>query len=145
LVDPADIPMLSQCNWTVSKSTKGLFYAKRINPHGLMHVILMGRKGVDHKNGNGLDNRRDNLRFATLSQNGINQKRRNGIKSKYKGVVPPRPEIGSNYWRFKVTIGFKQREFGKYATELEAALAYDKKAKEVYGEWARLNFPEEQS
>ncbi len=142
LVDPEDIPLVSQFRWHAHQGPGGHWYAVRSTPTPMkMHVFLMGRRGVDHKNGNGLDNRRENLRFATQSQNQMNTRKRKS-SSKYKGVAPPLVGHRGKSWAFRITIDGKKKSFGGFATEEDAARAYDEKAKEVYGEFAWLNFPD---
>lgn len=147
LVDPEDLPLVSQFNWTPHVIRSGGIYARRFKPTRLMmHVLLMGQRGVDHKNGNGLDNRRSNLRLATNAQNMANSRKpRSATKTRLKGVCAPRPERGSDYWQAQIKINGKPVKWGRFATEEEAARAYDAKAKEVHGEFAYLNFPEGQN
>lgn len=141
LVDPEDLPLVSPFNWTAYKSRDGLYYAKRQSPtHVLMHVLLMGGTGIDHKNGNGLDNRRDNLRFATATQNNANKDMQKSSRNRFKGVIHPRGY--RKRWGACLSVGGKRHYLGGYGTEEEAARAYDRKAREVFGEFARLNFPE---
>lgn len=104
-----------------------------------MHKMLLGSRGkmeIDHKNGNGFDNRRVNLRFATRQQNASNLGKKITCKSKYKGVVW-RPD--ANLWRATLTKNWKQISLGYYKTEREAAIAYNEGAKKHFGEFARLN------
>ena len=101
-----------------------------------MHRRVMKYDGelfVDHENGNGLDNRKANLRLATMSQNCCNRKR---DSSKYKGVVR-KPNN-----KFEVCIKYhgKRIYLGLYGNETDAARAYDEAAKHYYGEFAVLNF-----
>lgn len=103
-----------------------------------MHVFLFGKGERDHKNGNRLDNRRDNLRPATRGQNTANRAGWSGRK--FKGVFPK----GSR-WSPKIVWERKQKWLGTYDTEEEAARVYDEAAKRLHGEFARLNFPTEQS
>lgn len=143
IVDVEDLPLVSQFNWHAAKSKEGLYYARQSSGQRmLMHVLLMGEKGIDHKNGNGLDNRRENLRRATRSQNCVNAKKLVTSRQQYKGITPPNPARRERYWRVRLTVNGKQKSFGQYTSAEEAARAYDVKAKEVYGEFARLNFPE---
>ena len=93
---------------------------------------------VDHVNGDGLDNRRTNIRVATRSQNNANSNIFNPLG--YRGVclVPS--------GRFKATISDRERAqksryIGTFDTPSEAARAYDAAALERFGEFARLNFP----
>jgi hypothetical protein len=107
----------------------------------LMHrLITNAPKGmmVDHINHNGLDNRKSNLRVCTREQNSHNLRPYRGGSSKYKGV--------SRHKRdgvFEVNIRHKRKliYLGRFKDEVEAAKAYDKKADELFGEFAFLNFP----
>ena len=134
-----------------------------------MHRLIMGNpKGmcVDHINGDTLDNRKENLRICTMSQNSMNKKLRNDSESGFKGVYEIKKpqkhkyvskktgEVTSHYHmpkkRFRAYIAdpdtpAKRKRvirLGYHATAEEAAMAYDKKALEIHGEFARLNFPE---
>lgn len=110
-----------------------------------MHRFIMNApKGtmVDHRDENGLNNQRDNLRFATRHQNGVNQAKKSSNSSGYKGV--------STLHRLKVNPHvayiYKNRQryhLGYFATAKEAALAYNKAAIELHGEFANLNMIED--
>lgn len=92
----------------------------------------------DHINGNGLDNRRENLRFVSKSLNGINARKFGGkVTSKYKGVSLDK--LGKK-WDCRITINRKQVYLGVYATEEDAARRYDEEAVKHYGEHAVTNF-----
>lgn len=98
---------------------------------------------TDHINGDGLDNRRENLRTATASQNRANMgkpRRPDGSmhSSAYKGVSWDRSR---GRWQSKVSIGGRSRNLGRYDDEIEAARAYDRAAEAHWGEFAQLNFP----
>lgn len=145
LVDVADLPLVEGHNWypLVSKAN-GVVYAMSTrstkNGGGLMHRVIMGlRVGdplkVDHRDGNGLNNTRLNLRTGSQSQNRANSTKRKAAQSKYKGVM----RCGKK-WRAQICTG-KQRYLGVYANEIAAALAYDAAALEKFGEFAKLNFP----
>ena len=135
-----------------------------------IHRLVMNApkgKDVDHVNGDPLDNRKCNLRICTRSQNCQNKKLRNDSASGYKGVYEiknPRRhkyiskktgEVTYHYSmskkRFCAYIGDLETHYpnkrhirlGHYETAEQAARAYDKKAKELHGEFAYLNFPEE--
>lgn len=106
------------------------------------HRLIMGcpkEMQVDHINGNRLDCRKSNLRICTNQQNQWNR-RPEGGSSKYKGVWLFKKV---KKWTAKIYLNNKNVYIGIFKTEIEAAKAYDKKAKELFGEFARLNFPNE--
>ena len=84
---------------------------------------------TDHKNHNRLDNRKENLRNITKAQNGRNSKSGKNSSSQYKGVQ----RVGKN-WRAKISHERKQFDLGSFSSEEDAALAYNKKAIELWGE-----------
>jgi len=105
-----------------------------------MHRLVMMAKPeqiVDHINGDGLDNRKDNLRFCTNMQNFQNSRKQKGCTSKYKGVHYVKK---SKKWRAMICPPGKGKSIhiGLFKKEEEAALAYLSKAKELFGEFARL-------
>jgi hypothetical protein len=104
-----------------------------------MHTMLTGWSLVDHKNGNGLDNTRTNMREATNQENARNQHKRAGTSSQYKGVcfIP----VGGR-WMASICLSGRSVHLGYHATEELAALAYDTAAREHFGEFARPNFPD---
>ncbi len=91
---------------------------------------------IDHENHDTLDNCRSNLREATKSQNLGNQRVRKGTASQYKGVTWHKH---SGKWRARINCDGKQEHLGYYNTEEKAALAYNKRAVELFGEFAELN------
>lgn len=102
-----------------------------------MHREIMGTpKGMDtdHIDRNGLDNRKCNLRICTRSQNNHNRQPRTDCDSRYKGVAKQRKR-----WMAHIQYNGRSIFLGEYDTEIEAAKAYDKKAKEFFGEFARPN------
>lgn len=104
----------------------------------LAHKLLTGFDLTDHANGDGLDNRRENMRDGSASQNQAN---RDGHgKSPFHGVDY---HVSANGRPWRVTLRKDGRQYfgGHYATEEEAARAYDERAIELHGEFARLNFP----
>jgi hypothetical protein len=92
---------------------------------------------VDHRNGNSLDNRRENLRFATRQQNACNSRKQDNCSSKYRGVSKCR-----NKWRAALNYNKKCVLRKSFVSEIEAAKAYDEATKKYHGEFARLNFPD---
>ena len=93
---------------------------------------------VDHINRDSLDNRKQNLRICTKSQNQMNSgKEQLGRSSHYKGVSLYKRH---NKWMSRIKKRRKEYFLGYYENEIDAAKAYDTKAKELFGEFARLNF-----
>lgn len=113
-----------------------------------MHkVILPSPKGMvtDHINGDPLDNRRENLRVATRGGNVRNSRHRVNAVSNYKGVCYVRAR-GKIYYRascWGAGVPQNKKHLGHFPTEEAAARAYDRRAWELFGEFARLNFPDE--
>lgn len=130
-------------HWVSRKAGNNLFYAVcmvRLNKnkwkHIRMHQLITGFKNVDHKDGNGLNNQKSNLRKATIAQNTYNQRKRSGTYSRYKGVS----KMGNTKkWRAYIVKNYKQYHLGLFEDEIDAAKEYNKKAKEFFGEFACLN------
>ena len=135
LVDDEDFEFLSQWKWhyiaggyACRKPKSGMIYMHRL-------LTRATESHVDHKNGNKLDNRKENLRLCTVSQNLANQVKTRGT-SKYKGV-----RFDKKHKKWISAIGFNSRpiQIGRFASEDEAAKAYNLAAVKYYGEFARLN------
>lgn len=152
LIDLEDYERVKAHNWTAAKSrnAKGrdasvIWYAvthvgRWSEPITRMHVFLMGRRSgfvIDHKNGNGLDNRRTNLRWATVAQNVANQRKRVGGTSRFRGVCFDKAR---GDWVAGYTINRKRINLGRFQSEEDAALAYDAAVLVARGEFACLNF-----
>lgn len=141
LVDKDDLEKVLKYRWFARFTKTDVVYAtahcKRTKgEHIQMHQLIMGLKNIDHINGNGLDNRKENLRhYNNQGQNKVNSPKYNYKRnptSKYKGV----------YWskkdnKFRASCGGFY--LGLFNTEKEAAIAYNNKASELYGEFAKLN------
>lgn len=147
LVDAGLFDWLNQWKW-YAKTNGATFYAARNvgrNPQKtiFMHqVVLPTEPGYtpDHINMNGLDNRRINLRPATRHQQQGNYRKRAGCTSRFKGVS--RVYGYRKPWAAYIDRTGQMCNLGRYATEEEAGRAYDIAAREYFGEFARLNFPE---
>lgn len=151
-MDDADFEWANQWKWHAMKVKSGNFYASRGGgdaPTIFLHGEILGTPAHlrgDHKNGNTLDCRRKNLRIATPSQNSQNT-RKTPLKrtSQFKGVCRVSPIVNArNPWVAQIggkATGKKNLNLGYFLTEELAAKAYDKAAKEFFGEFACLNFP----
>lgn len=135
LIDDEDFEYLNQWKWHVSRNWN-TFYVVRMTPH---REILQAPKGiiVDHINGDGLDNRRENLRFATNSENMQNSRLQKNNTSGYKGVYWDR---GRNKWIVRIKVNGRRLNLGYFDDPKEAALVYDRGAMEHFGEFAKTNF-----
>lgn len=138
IVDDEDFERLNEYNWFY---TKGRACRVENRKHIAMHNEIMNTpigKEIDHINRNALDNRKVNLRICTRQQNICNEVRKN--KSGLRGV---HFRDRKKPWVAYITVKRKQINLGSFNTEKEAAIVYDKKAKELFGEFATLNFPNE--
>lgn len=135
LVDRADARWLRQWKWRLD--SRGYAYTRLDGGRVEMHRLLMQPEpgqSVDHRNGIRLDNRRENLRFATRLENLVNRTKRTKTQSRYVGV---RPSANGKKWIARVGGG--GTHVGVYPTAIEAARARDKAAMQRYGEWVTLN------
>lgn len=148
LVDDEDYDKVKDFSWCVNRSSKDeLLYAKRgtmsrkknVNSTVLMHrEIIKAEKGqsVDQINGNGLDNRKVNLRICNQSQNCANSRISKNNTSGYKGVCFDKKR---NKLMAHITFKRKFKFLGYFNTAKKASEAYNLKAKELFGEFAYIN------
>lgn len=146
-MDEADFDWLNQWKWYARKYPRS-FYARRNISLGNgkrsaveLHRFIMNagpNDEVDHRNNNGLDNRRENLRIATIAENRCNKQTYRNNKSGFKGVFKE-PEC--NRWRATIGIHGEIRYLGLFPTAIEAAIRYDQEAIKEFGAFAHLNFP----
>lgn len=143
IVDDEDCEWLSAYKWYLSgdyalrsQKINGKYTSVR------MHRQIMGIDGlidtvqIDHINGNGLDNRRCNLRLCTAQGNARNKRPNKKASSIYKGVYW---HVRMQKWQSHLTCDGKIIHIGYFKSEIEAALAYNKKAKALFGEFYRGN------
>jgi len=140
LVSDEDYELVSQYKWSALHTKDGNWYAvcmmegKYIYLHRWLLDAPKGQR-IDHKDRNGLNNQRDNLRFCTPSQNNMNRisqvNKRIGI---YKGVY----RYG-NLWNARVQLNYESISAGNYETQEEAGIAYNHLARKHFGEFALYN------
>jgi hypothetical protein len=148
LVDDEDFDIVKDYAWNTqpirySSVVVGYGYVRTtVNKKTInMHHLIFGKapKGfvVDHKNRNKLDNRKENFRYATYSQNTANSNRHPSMwpEGTYKGVR----KTTTNWFYASITFNRKLHNLGKFRTANEAAIAYNEKALEFFGEFATLN------
>jgi len=142
LIDDEDYEKVSQFKWCVngvSPSHYGIRVCKGQRGKLIhLHRFLMNAPDgfdVDHIDGDTMNNQKSNLRICTRSQNSINSKKKKGL-SKFKGVHWLKD---NKKWRAKIMKDGKSFYLGCFTNEAEAAAAYNNKAKEIFGNFARLN------
>lgn len=150
LVDDEDYEELSKYKWNIlsytniyvvrnpTKEEKKAGYPTHIRMHRqIMGVILDSSVQIDHRNRNTLDNQRTNLRVSNQTQNLMNtEKRDKEATSIYKGV---HWEPLRSRWAASIRIEGRKVTLGRFTNEVDAAIAYNNKAQELYGEFAYLN------
>lgn len=141
VVDDEDFDRLSHFRWWAMEPKPGRFYATTaLNIDGKRKFILMHRmilsprqdQLIDHKNGDGLDNRRTNLRICGFSGNSANS-RRPGVKGTYKAR--------NGKWAARIYSRGVKKYLGTFDSRNSAGLAYDAAARDIFGEFACPNFP----
>lgn len=151
LYDECDYELLSTYHWYVSSQGYVLGYLKNVpnisKRSVFMHRVILGILHApnifsDHINGVRTDNRRCNLRLCSKQQNSRNAK--SFGKSKFKGVNPKLTTSGTTTFIASITVNGKLQHLGSFSTEKEAAIAYDQAARKLFGQFAHLNFPDEQ-
>ena len=150
VIDAADLPIVDGWNWTAAPNRRKdgtvlTVYASRqqILPNGKRHKLMLHRAILDpgdslhcdHIDGDGLNNRRSNLRVATRAQNNINRRIRSTNRSGIKGVSLDRR---SGKWVAQIGLNGKNFRLGKFDTKEEAADAYAKASAEMHKEFGCL-------
>ena len=144
LVDTVDYEKVRPYRWCLKKGRRGTCYARAgVCKNGkrtsvLLHQLILPGVIVDHRNQNGLDNTRKNLRPATYSQNSQNQRKKIGrFTSRFRGVSW---EKTKKKFRASIKANGRRLNLGCFTSEIAAARVYDAAAIKFFGEFARLNF-----
>lgn len=145
LVDSYNYTYLNQFTWQYGAggyAARHVYLGKGKQKNIFMHHLIIDiptGKETDHINGNRLDNRKENLRAVTRSQNCMNRKISNlNNTSGYKGVVWHK--VGKGYWKAYIKSNGKHIHLGLFEKKEDAAKAYDEAATLYFGEYAKLNF-----
>src|SRR4030067_2501891 len=143
LVDTEDFDRVMQFKWSAEKSVHSFYAFRRVSKKSFisLHRLIMGIHDrhifVDHKNGNGLDNRRENLRICTRLDNSRNRGKFIKGESIFKGVNIKYTKYPTYVSRIRVDK--KLIHLGTFDTEIDAAITYNIAAKKFFGQFARLN------
>lgn len=145
LIDDEDYAIISRYNWTLW-IRKNRVYAQThtifggVNKVFAMHQMIMPTDDpkiqIDHRDGNGLNNQKFNLRYATNAQNQMNRSKGENTSSQYKGVYWNKER---KLWVAGIKFNGKRKYLGASSSELEAAKIYNKYAKKLFGDFAYLN------
>lgn len=146
LVNPEDYESLSRYYWQPYERENNRCYAVRLDNGRIiyMHRIITNApagKVVHHEDGNGLNNTKENLQIVTVAENNRCRRMFKPASSKYRGVFF---EKKSKKWRASVKHIGITHHLGSFENEEDAARAYDEAAKIYHGEYAVLNFPQDE-
>lgn len=153
IVDDEDYERLMKHSWawvppTESRSGAGYAVRKGSKKHGEPHTVHMHReilhapahRQIDHINMNSLDNRKENLRYATVQENGFNRpKPVMPCTSRYKGVFARKNNPDANGWTARIKFNGRHVELGRYWREDQAAAAYNFASRIFFGQFRREN------
>ena len=138
-VDEEDYDYLMKWKWHLTPKGYAMAYKSKGIGGILMHRLIMNapkHMQVDHRDGNKLDNRKDNLRLCSRVQNCRNRKLNANNTSNFKGVTWDKKD---KRFRAKIYVHRKTIHLGSYTEKVPAAIAYNNAATELFGEFARLN------
>jgi hypothetical protein len=144
VIDAADVPLVDGFNWSAVVRKQTVYAVGSICDgqkwrNTRMHRVILGGAGgleVDHIDGNGINNRRGNLRVATHAQNTRNQRTHSDNASGFKGVSWDK---AARKWRADITLNGLRRNLGRFATPEAAHAAYVVASEDLHGEFGRTS------
>ena len=144
MVDDDDFERVSQYKWQLTKGNSTFYGTRTVKRKNIyLHRFILDVKDrnifVDHKDHDGLNNMRSNLRLCNARQNCANRLKSIGLSSKFKGVTWDKKR---RKWKSKIKINYKTINLGCFNTEIEAAISYNNAARLHFGEFAHLNIIE---
>lgn len=140
IIDADDVPLVSWRNWHAVCKGQRVYAQTNTRKDGLaqktvmMHQVIAGYKLTDHRNGNGLDNRRVNLREATITQNNRNSRKPTNNTSGVKGVTWDKQRCK---WRAIISVDNRLLHLGYFGSLDDAASAYAGASSNYHGEFGR--------
>ncbi len=136
--DPEYYKLINRFHWYLSSRGYAVTSknGRRIYMHRLILEVDDPKTLVNHRNHNKLDNRRANIRICTSSEKNRNSRKLTPKSSKYKGVY-----LDNKYWHVQINEDRERKNLGRFRSEKTAAKVYDQKARELYKDFAFLNFP----
>lgn len=143
IVDDEDHALVSEFKWYLHRCGKHKYARRATYDTGkkkdvLLHRVLLGISDetvyIDHKDGNGLNNQKANLRVCSAAENSSNRKTHCNNTSGFKGV-----NRAKGGWRTRVSLGNKRTHVGYFNTKEDAARAYNEAAIKLHGKFAKLN------
>lgn len=146
-VDDEDFDRISAFKWSATRHEKTVYAQRKIKTlsgrstslllHRFVMNVVNSKIYVDHRDHDGLNCQKSNLRLCVPGENDGNQIKKRGT-SRYKGVSW---DSGREMWRAQITIHGRVRFLGRYGSEEDAAIMYDAAARSAFGEFALTNFP----